>query len=426
MRLSAIALGVIAATPNVLQAAPISIQDPLDPNSPFEVFHAYENFGPSSIFGPATERYAFAIRYVDPDGKGEDAPPTTAVASQSGVTVPLSFVPFNLAPKNYAASTTDLSLNGQWTIELQNESDTLTVLTPSIDLSKIPAPIVGLAVSNVDSTTPMLAWDAFTDPPDEISIAVRDLTSVNEFSGAPDIIGIFNLSGDATSYVLPDGLIEADGAYNVQISSTSLRDSGYINPITGTNLDGSTEAVVASFFDLSPAGIDVDGEVFLPQVIEVDGLPQFVFNNLVEAGVVEFYDPIVAIGYDYSIGEGNPNFASVLLPEIGDSIFDLLLPSADGYELIAQLIAGEEYFFGGIGVSEFRVLGIETGESLDPNDPTAFVTGLSFFSDGQFTGTMTPITFDTDSVAPVPLPAGALLLLTGLLGFGVMCGKRTI
>lgn len=43
------------------------------------------------------------------------------------------------------------------------------------------------------------------------------------------------------------------------------------------------------------------------------------------------------------------------------------------------------------GVDRFRVLGIESSAGLDPNNVTAFVTGLAFVTDGQFTGTMTPI-----------------------------------
>src|SRR5271166_3479839 len=38
---------------------------------------------------------------------------------------------------------------------------------------------------------------------------------------------------------------------------------------------------------------------------------------------VTFIDPKVAIGYDYAIGAGNPNFASVLLPNVGGGHFDL-------------------------------------------------------------------------------------------------------
>ena len=111
-------------------------------------------------------------------------------------------------------------------------------------------------------------------------------------------------------------------------------------------------------------------------------------------------------------------FRSVELPDIGDSFFDLLLPDGlGGFDFIAELAAGEEYFFSDLAstasVDMFRILGIETSAGLDPEEATAFVTGLSFFGDGQFTGTMTPISED---VSAVPLPAAGWLLIVGLGG----------
>jgi PEP-CTERM motif len=71
-----------------------------------------------------------------------------------------------------------------------------------------------------------------------------------------------------------------------------------------------------------------------------------------------------------------------------------------------------------IGWIGFRVLGIETSAGLDPNDPTAFVTGLSFTGAGQFTGTMTP--FTAEAPAPVPEPATLLLFGTTAAGLGLV------
>ena len=67
--------------------------------------------------------------------------------------------------------------------------------------------------------------------------------------------------------------------------------------------------------------------------------------------------------------------------------------------------------FGSGGVSRFRVLGVETGAALDPTDTTAFVTGLSFVGDGNFTGTQTPIVANA-----VPEPSSALIWAVGVLG----------
>jgi predicted benzoate:H+ symporter BenE len=61
-------------------------------------------------------------------------------------------------------------------------------------------------------------------------------------------------------------------------------------------------------------------------------------------------------------------------------------------------------------VASFTVSGIETAARVDPSSGTAFITGLTFVTSGEFTGTMTAI---TDTV-PVPEPGAWTLMLAGL------------
>jgi len=79
--------------------------------------------------------------------------------------------------------------------------------------------------------------------------------------------------------------------------------------------------------------------------------------------------------------------------------------------------AGAEFFFPAGGVSQFSVRGIEASAGLDPNDVTAFITGLTWVGLGEFTGTMTPV-IQSVSPSPVPLPSGLLLLCVGLVAIG--------
>jgi hypothetical protein len=65
------------------------------------------------------------------------------------------------------------------------------------------------------------------------------------------------------------------------------------------------------------------------------------------------------------------------------------------------------------GVSEFTVTGIEADAQVDPNNPTAFLTRLTFASDGNFTGTQTALT--TEFTPAVPEPATWAMAAAGWL-----------
>jgi PEP-CTERM motif len=70
------------------------------------------------------------------------------------------------------------------------------------------------------------------------------------------------------------------------------------------------------------------------------------------------------------------------------------------------------------GISEFEVLGIAPSLGLDPENPTAFITNLTFEGPGQFPGTMTPIT------TSVPEPSTWALMLLGFTGIGYAASRK--
>lgn len=81
---------------------------------------------------------------------------------------------------------------------------------------------------------------------------------------------------------------------------------------------------------------------------------------------------------------------------------------------VTLLIRGVTFDFGVGGVDRFRILGIETSAGLNPTDPTAFVTGLTFTGVGAINMSQNPITVDTGTA---PEPEVMLLVFLGCFGF---------
>lgn len=131
-----------------------------------------------------------------------------------------------------------------------------------------------------------------------------------------------------------------------------------------------------------------------------------------------FIDPDVAIGYDYEVDSGS-TFVSILLPEdIGDNLYELWLFDDVLGEFVAtgeELTGGVEYLFTQDDLSLFRILGIETDEFIDPNDPFSFITGLKFADLGA-TVNVSQKAISEFVPAPVPVPPSLLLFVSGLMG----------
>jgi hypothetical protein len=141
------------------------------------------------------------------------------------------------------------------------------------------------------------------------------------------------------------------------------------------------------------------------------------FNFNVNLNQRRFVDPLLAVGYDFVANSG-PNFQSVLLPNIGDGIFDIYGFDANGNPILLgnNVSYLSPFDFGIGGVNRFRIAGIETAAGLDPNDMSAFVTGLTWSDDGITDMTMTPLTRFVPDNEPVPEPSTFALIGLGLAG----------
>jgi hypothetical protein len=143
----------------------------------------------------------------------------------------------------------------------------------------------------------------------------------------------------------------------------------------------------------------------LPDIVQADG---WHFNFNIQLNQTIFIDPAVVTGYDFIVNSG---------PNIQSALFPILAGDTDGYDIFAfnnattaydivlgHADGGHVFDFGTGGVSQFGVRGINVEAGLDPDNTQAFVTGLTFVSDGAVHMTMTP----------VPEPETYALLLAGL------------
>ncbi|MCI5159341.1 MAG: nidogen, partial [Candidatus Electrothrix sp. AUS1_2] len=100
-----------------------------------------------------------------------------------------------------------------------------------------------------------------------------------------------------------------------------------------------------------------------------------------------------AVGYDYSVEKG-PKVTGVELPTgVGDDMYDLWAynEQADTYMDSGVDIEGGALYQFNEPVSRFSIRGIENSAGLDPNNETAFPTGLRFEKTGRAIVNMTSI-----------------------------------
>jgi len=380
-------------------AAPITIDTP---------FFNLEHRNVNSLGFSVGDFVRFGANSVVPNG----AQGTSGVAIRDSdhLTRNLVFAPYPLAPNWFVRNLPDDPnlYRGNWTLKFSNGTDTATAAV-SLDQNAQQAPFVHSITLSGTSLNPTFSW---SPPPNttvnayRVNIYDKAIVSANNSGN----IASMNLAPNVTShtvtaadFTLPNYQFQVDHAYSIEISLIQTKDG------TSNANNSNLQAIARSYADFTPNN-GGGPPVNLPVVL-ANGVYQY--NMAVQPGVTYYLDPEVAIGYDFQIGAGDPNFRSVVLPDhIGDGLYDIWGHDASGQltELAHDWHGGSVFDFGAAGVDFFRILGIETSAALDPGNATAFVTGVTFTGSGNFTGTQTPITTSVDVAEPSPLALAGLAL----------------
>lgn len=391
--------------------------------------------GPNlSAFGTG-DFLAFSVGAVTPnplDGLGGEN--TNVVGTQNGVTRQLFFFEDPAIPGEYFRQVPysdgtggGNDLTGSWELTITNAgSSNSPIMLNTAVVGDAPAISFATDISiTPDGLTPTFNWVLPSDGTviDEVSVFITDL-NVRTTPGSAAVIFSETLTGTATSFTAPTLLgngssLEFGGKYEVVVNVRQTRPDGSTLTRTGTH---------AAF---SPLDVDTGGvEVFIPTVDPTTG--QFNFDIAIAAGFPVILDPDVAVGYDYAIGAGDPNFASVLvLTDVVPGIYELLIPDPTNTNAFfsQQLLPGQLFSFNDflslqslppIGVESFTIQGISPNVGLDPTDATAFLTQVTFVDDPtnlnpRFTGTMTPLVANVATAEP----STWMLMALGLMGIGV-------
>jgi YVTN family beta-propeller protein len=313
-------------------------------------------------------------------------PPTTQ-QPLGGISLP--FAPSTVVPNQFSLTTGyDPNLIGQWTLTFTNASTvptSTTATTPNLE-GVMPAPFA----NSVFESGPTFNW-SYPTSVDGVKVEIYEKNVQIDPStgllvpGGSDEMFVYDLPGTMNSFTLPTSLTPGTN-YVVGLKAVILRSLA--TPLALTNANTASESV--AYFDFTATSAPLQAAVYLPSI---DSNGVYHFNMAVEPGTTYDIDPTVATGFIYTIGAGNPNFATVVLP---------ILQGSEPYTITWDNGLHAEPVLGGsifnflltdpLGVSTFKVRGIDPADGLDPTSGTEFVTGLAFVSGGSFTGTMTPLT----------------------------------
>ena len=290
--------------------------------------------------------------------------------------------------------------------------------------------VTGFTQSADGSASSGFIYSPFTSVFTDITIPGSVLTIAQGINTAGQVVGSANVpgAGGAQSFLRqPDGTLALFRVGTAPTRARAINDVGLIAgwmTVGGVNqgfvgTSGGFETLMVPGSDSTyPEGLNNSGQVsglyttggdtvthgFIATPVSMPtGTTSggaYTFSVAVIPNFPIFIDPPVSVGFRYRVGKKDPLFATVRLPiGVGDSSYRVKVKgrkfTVAGGELFDFRTHGAPH-----GVKAFVVGCIEVGAALDPANPQAFPTELSFVAGGYFTGTMKPIVRDSSRHDP--------------------------
>ena len=194
-------------------------------------------------------------------------------------------------------------------------------MTPSIE-GVGPAPFASNVIESGSGFSPTFTLsypttvDGVTVLIYEKNIRINPSTGLLE-TGGSDLVYAHGLPGATNSYILPTvlhgGFMLTPGTnYVVALKAQILFNLTL--PLDLSNANTAAQSV--SYFDFTPQPGTIQPPIILPTI---DSNGAYHFNLTVQPNTTYYIDPTVATGFIYTIGTGDPNFATVVLPTLQGS-----------------------------------------------------------------------------------------------------------
>jgi hypothetical protein len=189
-----------------------------------------ENIGPNVNFGPSAGQYLQLDLGYSSSGSAASAFATATYSLNPSVVLPLFYYSGGIFPGgNFDIFTSNVTRTAAWNVRVTDNTGTGTGILPAIASPEFIPLLANLQVLG-NGTTPTLNWvlpDLTGFDVDRIRVRVIDaLTDIQIFTSV-------NLAANATSYVLPSGVLQNGRNYEFRVLLEDL-ENGFLENRSNT------------------------------------------------------------------------------------------------------------------------------------------------------------------------------------------------